>query len=172
MFHRNMSLPSSRLKKPAWKQVAGRAVLSCFAYSLTLKVEATCSSKTSVDFQRTTWHYIPQDRTLHNHHYENLKSYISSCNSWYLGQNVILFPVLFCVFDHHDSVSGSELLDKNITTWVSHCITAGRSLCCNFQHSPPLLIFRDLQYLNSLGKSFLLAQAVKETNILLPEAFP
>jgi hypothetical protein len=28
----------------------------------------------SVDFQRTTWCYIPEDSTLHNHHYENLKS--------------------------------------------------------------------------------------------------
>jgi hypothetical protein len=30
----------------------------------------------STDFQRTTRRYIPEDRTLHNHRYENLKSYI------------------------------------------------------------------------------------------------
>jgi hypothetical protein len=29
----------------------------------------------STDFQRTTLHYIPEDRTLQNHRYENLKSY-------------------------------------------------------------------------------------------------
>jgi hypothetical protein len=29
-------------------------------------MEATCSSKTLVDFQQTTWHYIPEDRTLQN----------------------------------------------------------------------------------------------------------
>jgi hypothetical protein len=40
-----------------------------------LKMEAICSSKTSVDFQRTTWRYIPEDSTLHNHPCENLKSY-------------------------------------------------------------------------------------------------
>jgi hypothetical protein len=34
---------------------------------------ATCSSVTSVDFQRTTGRYIPEDRTLHNHHRENIK---------------------------------------------------------------------------------------------------
>jgi hypothetical protein len=34
------------------------------------------SSKTPVDFQRTTRRYIPEDRTLHNHRCENLKSYI------------------------------------------------------------------------------------------------
>jgi hypothetical protein len=33
------------------------------AYSLTLKMEVTCSSETSVDFE-WTWHYIPEDRTL------------------------------------------------------------------------------------------------------------
>jgi hypothetical protein len=37
--------------------------------------EAICSSKTSVDFQQTTWCYIPENGTLHNHSCENLKSY-------------------------------------------------------------------------------------------------
>jgi hypothetical protein len=53
------------------RQVAGRALLaacfllvSCLAYSLTVKMETICSSETSVDFHRTTWRYIPEDRTL------------------------------------------------------------------------------------------------------------
>jgi hypothetical protein len=29
-------------------------------------MEATCLYETSVDFQRTTWQYIPEDGTLHN----------------------------------------------------------------------------------------------------------
>jgi hypothetical protein len=36
-----------------------------------------CSSETSVVFQQTTWHYIPEDSILHNHRCENLKSYIN-----------------------------------------------------------------------------------------------
>jgi hypothetical protein len=59
------------------------SVKACSAYSSTLKLEAICSSETSVDFQRTTRRYIPKDRTLHNHRYENLKSYNKaggSCN--------------------------------------------------------------------------------------------
>jgi hypothetical protein len=36
----------------------------CLAYFSALKVEAKCSSEMSVDFQRTTQHYIPEDRTL------------------------------------------------------------------------------------------------------------
>jgi hypothetical protein len=47
----------------------------CLAYSLTLK-EIRRSSETSDGFQRTTRRYIPEDRTLHNHRCENLKSYI------------------------------------------------------------------------------------------------
>jgi hypothetical protein len=39
-------------------------------------MEATCSSETSVDYQRTTRHYNPEDRSLHNHRCENLKSKI------------------------------------------------------------------------------------------------
>jgi hypothetical protein len=34
------------------------------AYALTLMMEVTCSSETSVDFQWTTCCYIPEDRTL------------------------------------------------------------------------------------------------------------
>jgi hypothetical protein len=39
-------------------------LVSYLAYSSTLKMEATCSSETSEDFQRTTRRYIPEDRTL------------------------------------------------------------------------------------------------------------
>jgi hypothetical protein len=39
-------------------------------------MEAICFSETPVDFQRTTWHYIPEDSILHNRRGENLKSYV------------------------------------------------------------------------------------------------
>jgi Kef-type K+ transport system membrane component KefB len=39
-------------------------LVSCSAYSSALKMEATCSSEMSVDFQRTIRHYIPEFRTL------------------------------------------------------------------------------------------------------------
>jgi hypothetical protein len=38
-------------------------------------MEAIFSSETSVDTQRTTRGYIPEDDTLYNHRCENLKSY-------------------------------------------------------------------------------------------------
>jgi hypothetical protein len=74
----NMSPPSSgsnkSCKKPPWKHVASKLV-SCLAS--TQKIDEMCSSKTSVDFQRTTRRYTPEDRTLHNHRCEDLKSYIA-----------------------------------------------------------------------------------------------
>jgi hypothetical protein len=40
-------------------------LVSCSAYSSILKMEAGCSSGTSVDVQWTTRRYIPDDSTLH-----------------------------------------------------------------------------------------------------------
>jgi hypothetical protein len=54
---------------------------SCMAYSSNLKMEATCSFETSVDFQWTTRRYIPEDRTLCDHRRENLKSYTYNVGS-------------------------------------------------------------------------------------------
>jgi hypothetical protein len=39
-------------------------LVSCLAYSFTLKMEVTCPSEVSVDFQQTAWHYITKDRTF------------------------------------------------------------------------------------------------------------
>jgi hypothetical protein len=54
-------------------------LLACATFLVWLTLRSwrwrRCSSETSVDFQRTTQHYIPEDRTLHNHRWENLKSY-------------------------------------------------------------------------------------------------
>jgi hypothetical protein len=44
--------------------------------SSALKMEAICSSETSVVTQRTTPSHIPEDDILHNHRCENLKSYV------------------------------------------------------------------------------------------------
>jgi hypothetical protein len=38
-------------------------LVSYLPHSSTLKIEATCSSETSVDFQQTTRRYIPEDTT-------------------------------------------------------------------------------------------------------------
>jgi hypothetical protein len=79
-------------------------MISCLAYSSTLKIQATCYSETSVDFQRTTRRYIPNDRTLLNHFCENLKSYIFS--------NQLVNPATSSPADdvHHDVIPPKLLL--------------------------------------------------------------
>jgi hypothetical protein len=52
-------------------------LVSSSANSLTLKMEAIYFSEASVDFQRTTHRYTPEDSTLHDHRCENLKFYSS-----------------------------------------------------------------------------------------------
>jgi hypothetical protein len=53
----------------------------------------------SVDFGHITWCYIPEDRTLHNHHYENLKS-----KNKQPALTVIINGLLRCVVDILSSV--------------------------------------------------------------------
>jgi hypothetical protein len=53
--------------------LASFTLVSWLAYSSILKLEATCSSETSVDFQLIKRRSTPGDRTLHNHRCENPK---------------------------------------------------------------------------------------------------
>jgi PIN domain nuclease of toxin-antitoxin system len=48
-------------KKETSSTNPGNEVVTCLAYSSNLKLEATCSSETYVDFQQTTRRYIPED---------------------------------------------------------------------------------------------------------------
>jgi hypothetical protein len=71
--------------KPS-NQSLNRALLAGYLlYSVALKKEVICASVTAVDIYRTTRRYIAEDRTLHNHRCEDLKS-----NSSYLAQDKLL----------------------------------------------------------------------------------
>jgi hypothetical protein len=65
-------------RESTWKAEFFRLV-SCFADSTTLKMEAKCSSEMSSDFRWTTFRCIPEDRTFHNHSCENLRSFCLYC---------------------------------------------------------------------------------------------
>jgi hypothetical protein len=65
--------PSSTVKSSRCFEGISFMLVSCLAYSSTLNMEAICSSENSVNFQRTTWHYISEDRTLHSCHCGNFK---------------------------------------------------------------------------------------------------
>jgi hypothetical protein len=61
------SVEKKAKEETSLKQVASRTsfmLVSCLAYFSNLKMEATCSSETSVDFQRTTRRYVPEDKAL------------------------------------------------------------------------------------------------------------
>jgi hypothetical protein len=61
-------------------------IVTCLAYSSILKIEATFSFETSVDFQRTTRRYIPgEKKTLRNLICEELQF----CN-WNCGRNEVV----------------------------------------------------------------------------------
>jgi hypothetical protein len=55
-------------KKPAWKQVESRIIRQPELIFWTLKMEAICSSETSVDTRRATRRYIPDDCILQIRH--------------------------------------------------------------------------------------------------------
>jgi hypothetical protein len=47
-------------------------LVSCFGYSSTFKLGMTFSSYTPIGCHETTWHYVSEDRNLHNRSRENL----------------------------------------------------------------------------------------------------
>jgi hypothetical protein len=54
-------------------------LVSCLASSSALRMEGTCSSEMSVDFQRTARRNILEDSILHKHRRENLKMQNQLC---------------------------------------------------------------------------------------------
>jgi hypothetical protein len=78
-FRRNISPPSSGSKDKSSKKpiVLSTCFMleTCLAHSSNLKVETIYSYETSIDFQRNTLRYIPEERIVCSHRCENLKSY-------------------------------------------------------------------------------------------------
>jgi hypothetical protein len=79
-------------------------LVSCSAYSSTLKMEAICSSETSVDFQRTTLRYIPEDCILQGTSLYYLTNFMELSPSWEAAScaatqeftNILWHPEVHC----------------------------------------------------------------------------
>jgi hypothetical protein len=84
-------------------------LVSCSAYFSTLKMEALCSPETSVDFQRTTRRYIPEDSTLHNHRCENLTSMEETVSSWNMAQVLPDYTVSHPTKQQSSSLDGIQM---------------------------------------------------------------
>jgi hypothetical protein len=84
--------------------------------SSTLKMEAICSSETSVNTQRTTRRYIPEDDTLHDHRCGNLKSYN------------LTFDKRICLFrtTAFDGIWAHHLRKPNFGQWDWYSFSCGR----------------------------------------------
>jgi hypothetical protein len=120
--------------KACGKQVSPAFMLICCSAYSTLKTEAICSSETSVDFQQTTWCYIPEDSTLHNHRDLYIHSVIRNINRfaaiftyslmmWHLNTGCIfcsLFDSLYC----------SKKIDKILQVYKIYGIHSGVNLYC------------------------------------------
>jgi hypothetical protein len=79
--------------------VAFLMLVSYFAYSSILKMEAKYSSETSVNFYRTLFLYILEDRTLHSRRCKNHKSNTCkvSVRMKYVTQKLL---ILLCTGQH------------------------------------------------------------------------
>jgi hypothetical protein len=87
-FRTNIYPPSSGSKSKASMKQA--TLLGLF---LDPEIVATCSSETSVDFQRTTRHYTQEDRIFHSHHCENLRhnqETFHTCHTIFVGPDAFL----------------------------------------------------------------------------------
>jgi hypothetical protein len=51
-------------RRCCWRAAVCYILISCLAYCSSLKVEAMCSSETSVEFNKTTQRYIPENTSL------------------------------------------------------------------------------------------------------------
>jgi hypothetical protein len=89
-------------------------LISCLAYSSTLKIRAVGTSETSVDFHRTSPCYIPEDKILRSHRCENLKSKIEIRFSQQIGLLACQkeYPAQLRARIRRNDSSGTELLKR------------------------------------------------------------
>jgi hypothetical protein len=110
-------------------------------YQLHARASSTCSSETSVDFQRVTRRYIPQDRTLHNHRCENLESYtknklllnicsLSSWNYFFLNQILERHESENCITTIHCCSPSLQMMSTMLVP-SQHCWEDRLRLCCS-----------------------------------------
>jgi hypothetical protein len=93
-------------------------VYQCFRV-ITLMMESVQTSETAVNSYQSTWHYNPEDRHLHSHCCESLKSYkvclppaaeVFLCHNMETGTEIIHLPVKWVV----GPFLGVKLLNRHL----------------------------------------------------------
>jgi hypothetical protein len=138
---------------PAWFMLA-----SCLA--ATLKMEAMRSSETLVDFCRNTLASIPEDRNIHNHGCENLKSNLLNGHTHRfflpftltLSRLVSYILCILCIIEKDGKI---------FEIWI--CETSKKEMClsklsCNFTQYNPGYCYHSVQ---NIVSSLLLSKNVK-----------
>jgi hypothetical protein len=108
----------------------GFTLVSYSAYSSTLKMEATCSSETSVDFQLTTRRYIPEDRALNNKTLYCTQVFVNIGSTTPISVHVLSMFIFLIHFTYYH-ILRDQLSHVLVSFIVSHLMTAcGRNILC------------------------------------------
>jgi hypothetical protein len=121
-------------------------LISCSAYSFTLKLEAACSSETSVDFQRITRRYVPEDGSLchkkvfteslpNNDRKDTLnrdlalseigQTHIQTLGTPLRSAHMPIYTTSFHKdWSRHSKIYKGKELENTQTTWRSHKLTS------------------------------------------------
>jgi hypothetical protein len=86
---------------------------------------ATCSSQSSVDIQRTTYRDVPEDRNLHNHRCENLKSceVLLLCIENYISKVCMFLEGLTPYNTIHHTISEACVITQKAALFCSQIIS-------------------------------------------------
>jgi hypothetical protein len=132
-------------------------LLSCMAYSPIQKMEATCSSETSVNLQRSTRRYIPEDRTLHNHRCDTLKS----CKTVIVRLNFVWIHrdwgkiTILCTGVHHWAQKSKGLKLEHLYEWSKLRMRVVIPQLPDMQRGPKTYSLFDSHYLwNKVTRSY------------------
>jgi hypothetical protein len=113
----------------------------CSVYFSTLKMEATCFSEMSVDFQRTTRCYIPEDRTLREK--SSSSSGRTELVSSFRPQTPRHLAIFFLVFPLVDNIKAAwELCLMACSVHVAASFSSVRVSVYPTSSSPVVTLFR------------------------------
>jgi hypothetical protein len=104
--------------------------ISCLAYSLALDAEAVCSSEMSVDFQRTTWCYIPGD---YNSQYSSNNTIVQKCT----------FHLLYTIYMQNNMAITTINITNNPCTKISNMTNTNNELHISQLHNSQKRHFND-----------------------------
>jgi hypothetical protein len=114
------AVPPSKESCRVWNWKSGQGpIKGCFLLGLSfdLKMEATCSSETSVAFPRTTRHHILEDRTLHDRCSENFTSYIHKLALPVPLLNANRHPIFLAVMGLEKLLAFCPVVRINVGLW-------------------------------------------------------